>query len=111
VIDHARKPTPLPLHSDIEQEQPEYAAVDGLASCLPRVLTELKPQDSELIKVCDIQGMSQQEYATQHGLTLAATKSRLLRARSKLKDQLSVSCQVKLDENQQVCCFTPRKQK
>lgn len=108
VIDQARKRMPLPLVDDLEQEAPEYAVIDSLANCLPRVLDELSPQDSELLKACDIHGMTQQQYATQHGLTLSAVKSRLLRARSKLRRQLTISCQVKLDENQQVCCFTPR---
>jgi len=114
VIDHARKQKTLSMVEDVELEASEYHlsdkdVIDKLAHCLPRVLNELTPQDSDLLKGCDINGMSQQEYATRHGLTLSATKSRLLRARLKLKQQLSHSCQVKLDDNQNVCCYTPRK--
>lgn len=108
MIDQARKRTPLKLEDDIEQEEPVDAAVDSLANCLPRVLNELPPQDSDLIRACDIHGMTQQQYATRHDLTLSAVKSRLLRARKKLRQQLTLSCQVKLDENNKVCCFTPR---
>ncbi len=114
VIDHARKQQAHPMVEEVAFEEPKSPAIDKdvidkLAHCLPRVLNELTPQDSDLLKGCDINGMSQQEYATRHGLSLSATKSRLLRARLKLKQQLSNSCQVKLDENNKVCCYTPRK--
>lgn len=119
VIDHARKQQAPPMINELGLKEPEYYlidknvldkdVIDKLAQCLPRVLNELAPQDSKLLKDCDINGMSQQEFATRHGLTLSATKSRLLRARLKLKQQLSNSCQVKLDENRHVCCYTPRK--
>jgi len=114
LIDYARKQKNLSLVETQELDGSESPTtdkdvIDKLAHCLPRVLNELAPQDSRLLKDCDINGMSQQEFATRHGLTLSATKSRLLRARLKLKQQLSSSCQVKLDENQNVCCYTPRK--
>ena len=108
LIDHSRKNRPVPLEQDIEQETTTEAEVDNLTQCLNRVLTELPMQDSHILKACDIKGMTQKEYAAQNGLTLPAVKSRLLRARGKLKQQLMTSCQVKLDANQQVCCFTPR---
>lgn len=108
VIDQSRKPPLLPIESDIEQAQSEGDTVDGLAACLPRVLDELSPQDSDLLRACDIHGMTQKEYASQHGLTLPAVKSRLLRARAKLRQQLTDSCKVRFDENKKVCCFTPR---
>jgi len=105
---HTPSPAPTPTLYDIEQIEADYTTVDKLTNCLPRVLKELNPADSELLIACDIQGMTQQQYATQHGLSLPAVKSRLLRARKKLRQQLTVSCQVKLDENMKVCCFTPR---
>ena len=36
-----------------------------------------------------------------------AAKSRLLRARDRLRQQLSLDCQVRLDSSGRVCCFTP----
>lgn len=108
LIDYSRKKRLDPLEQDIEQETNSEAVIDTLTQCLGRVLTELPEPDRQVIKACDIHGMTQQEYANQHGLTLPAVKSRLLRARGKLKRQLMTSCKVKLDANQQVCCFTPR---
>ncbi|MDB1122484.1 sigma-70 family RNA polymerase sigma factor [Vibrio algarum] len=109
LIDHARKRTFQPINSDVEEEEEILAPVDLLAlSCLPRVISELSQADREIITACDLEGVSQQSFANNHGLTLAATKSRIRRAREKLKQNIQLSCQVKLDENQQVCCFTRR---
>jgi RNA polymerase sigma-70 factor (ECF subfamily) len=55
-----------------------------------------------------MQGLHQADYAQLNQLSLSATKSRLLRARKKLREQMVTACKVKFEENK-VCCFTPRK--
>lgn len=82
--------------------------VDGLAQCLPRALSELSSADVEAISLCDIEGMSQQDFATQLNISLSAAKSRIQRARARLKTHLTEACQVRFDAAGQVCCFTPR---
>ena len=89
-------------------EADEMAPVDALSQCLPRVLAELSAEDRAAITLCDIDGLSQQAYAEQAGLSLPAAKSRLQRARKRLRAQLVTACQVKFDETGQVCCFVPR---
>ena len=42
------------------------------------------------------------------GLSLPGAKSRVQRARQRLREQLSAACQVKFDGAGQVCCFVPR---
>lgn len=84
------------------------APVEGLAQCLPRVLGELSPEDRDAITCCDLEGMSQADYAARLGISLPGAKSRVQRARARLKAQLSSACQVKLDEQGHVCCFTRR---
>lgn len=82
--------------------------VDGLTQCLPRVLSELSPADREVILLCDIGGMTQQDYAQRIGLSLPAAKSRVQRARTRLKARMSEVCQVSYDEAGQVAGFVPR---
>jgi len=86
----------------------ETDVVDSLAACLPRVLTELSPEDREAITLCDLQGLSQEEYARRKGLSLPGAKSRVQRARKRLREQLTLSCQVRLDAAGQVSDFVPR---
>ncbi len=70
----------------------------ALSVCVGRVLTELSREDRDIIEQCDLNGMKQQDYAKAHGLTLAAVKSRLLRARQRMRDTLSANCKVQFDE-------------
>ena len=99
----------VPLPDDLAAEPEDSPVpVDGLAQCLPRVLRELSPQDREAITLCDIEGMTQQNYARRLGLSLPAAKSRVQRARVRLKAQLTEACQVTFDEAGAVCCFVPR---
>lgn len=77
--------------------QEPVAPVDALADCLTRTLGELAPEDSAVLRACDIGGQTQRAYARQHGLTLAAVKSRLLRARQRLRERLTRACQVRFE--------------
>lgn len=86
----------------------ELATVDRLSQCLPRVLSELCEEDRQAITLCDIEGLSQQALADRLGLSLSGAKSRVQRARAKLRAQLVAACQVRFDDTGQVCCFVPR---
>lgn len=103
----AKEQVPLPEDLAAEPDD-EPAPVDGLSQCLPRVLAELSAQDREAITLCDLEGMTQQEYAARLGLSLPAAKSRVQRARARLKAHMSVACQVRFDETGSVAGFVPR---
>ena len=98
----------VPLPDDLCVEMPGFAPVELLSQCLPRVLSELSMPDRDAIELCDIQGMTQQQYAEQRGLSLPAAKSRVQRARLRLHAQMAEACQVVFDDEGKVCCFVPR---
>lgn len=89
-------------------DEVEWLPVEALAQCLPRVLSELAASDREAISRCDIDGLSLQDYAAHSGLSLAAAKARLRRARKRLRERLVEGCRVRFDEQGKVCCFVPR---
>lgn len=97
-------PIPETLAAPAEEARPVYT----LASCLPRALSELPPDDADALRRCDLEGMTQAEYARQVGISLPGAKSRLQRARRRLKEHLTTACKVRLDERGDVCCFVPR---
>ena len=82
--------------------------VVNLTQCLPRAIGELSAEDGEAIQLCDLDGMSQQDFADYLEISLPGAKSRLQRARRRLKRNLSAACQVRYDEAGNVCCFVPR---
>ena len=98
----------IELPDDLAAPVLEGAPVDGLTACLPRVLSELKETDRQAIVLCDLGGMSQADYAAQVGLNLSAAKSRLQRARQRLRNQMSLACQVTMNTAGQVEDFLPR---
>ena len=79
-------------------------AMVQLQRCLPKVLVRLTDQDRDVIEQCDLNGMTQKEYADKHTLSLPAVKARLRRARLELKTILVSECKVTLDHTG-VCCF------
>jgi RNA polymerase sigma-70 factor (ECF subfamily) len=98
----------IELPADLASEAAEVATVDSLVACLPRVLSELSPEDREAITLCDLQGLPQDEYARRKGLSLPGAKSRVQRARKRLREQLTQACQVRLDAAGLVSDFVPR---
>ena len=86
----------------------ERAPVDELDACLLRNLAEMSAEDRQIIEQCDLQGIRQHDFAQAQGLSLPATKSRLLRARQRLRDALTRNCQVHFDDSGRVCCHVPR---
>lgn len=104
----ARETVPLPdsLASPLLETEP----VDGLASCLPTALAALSPEDREALTLCDLDGMPQEKFAQHLGLSLPAAKSRVQRARKRLRLQLTTACKVQFDEAGHVCGFAPQGQ-
>jgi len=87
---------------------PEVEPIDLLSHCLPGVLSRLAEKDREAIQLCDMQGITPNDYAKTTGLTVSAAKSRLQRARLRLRSLLAKACQVSYDSDGKVCCFVTR---
>lgn len=109
LIDRARTTHPVEPMPDGDEgpaapQEDTPPAVDALASCLNRTMAELSAEDAEILRACDLDGTTQRAFADSHGLTLPATKSRLLRARQRLRDRLTTVCRVNFDpEDGRVC--------
>lgn len=113
LVDRARTSHPmeqLPEGSEepVAPPQETVAPVDALASCLVRSLSELSEDDATILRACDLEGQTQREFAHAHGLSLPATKSRLLRARQRLRDRLTTACQVRFEADGSVAGHVPR---
>lgn len=113
LIDRARTahPTqPLPAEADAPAAPlPEtLAPVDALANCLERTLAELAPADAAILRACDLAEETLGAYAQAHALSLPAAKSRLLRARGRLRERLTTACQVSFEPDGSVAGYVPR---
>ena len=109
LVDHQRlHRATVELPEDIPQTIEQADPVVTLSACVGRVLSELAAEDRDIIEQCDLNGMKQQDYARVHDLTLPAVKSRLLRARQRMRDTLSTNCKVQFDEQGKVEGYVPR---
>jgi RNA polymerase sigma-70 factor (ECF subfamily) len=105
---HTTEPLPEGPAEPVAPPQEAQAPVDALADCLTRSLGELSPDDAVILRACDLGGQTVRSFADAHALGLAATKSRLLRARQRLRDRLTTACQVRFDVDGSVAGHVPR---
>ena len=106
LVDAARRRRPtVELDEDVPSpEVSEPVAVDELADCIDRTLPALDPADQDVIRRCDLEGLTVQGYADATGLSLPAAKARLRRARIRLRSALVSRCGVRFDARGKVCC-------
>lgn len=95
------------LHGVYEDEQHSQAlepdasdkstAMNALSSCIRPLLKSLKDDEQRILADADLNGISQIDIAGSEGLKYSALKSKVQRARKKLKDEILECCRVELD--------------
>ena len=109
LVDHFRLGRDvIELPEDLPQPEPAREPIQALSACVVRVLSELTPEDRDIIEQCDLEGVKQKDYAAAQQLSLPAVKSRLLRARERMRARMSTACQVRFDERGRVTDHVPR---
>ena len=112
IIDHYRsrsarpRSSGLPLEPAAETSTPNATA--EVASCLRPLMEELPAPDREVLELADVQGIGQKEVAVKLGLSLTGTKSRVQRARRRLKQILLECCDVEMDRRGNALAYSPR---
>ena len=107
-VQRAARPSD-PLPDDLPAIADDPAPVEALADCLPIALASLSVEDRDAIEQCELGGLSQVEYAELRGLKLPTAKSRIQRARTRLRAALVAHCGVRFDaQTGAVCCHVPR---
>lgn len=97
------KTADLSDNKDIKRDE-SISTISKMQPCILKVLPKLNYSEREILELCYLNNMPQQQYANLHKITLSATKSRLMRAKKKLKLQLINECNVQQDSTG-VCCF------
>lgn len=104
-----RQPEPAELLDDTPQpEEPDDEAERQLAQSLSQMVDCLPDKYREALVLTDLHGLTQQALAGRLGLSLSGAKSRVQRARERLKVALLDCCHVELDRLGQVIGFEPR---
>jgi RNA polymerase sigma-70 factor (ECF subfamily) len=112
IIDSYRKRKPTVNGSDflldLEQNEPEEVPED-LNRVVQSMMDKLPPLDKEALILSEFQGLKQSEVARRLGISLSGAKSRIQRARKKLKDLLLECCHFEFDRYGTVFNYLPKK--
>jgi RNA polymerase sigma-70 factor (ECF subfamily) len=117
IIDHYRRqhmlieiPESLPAEPDLSEDDPEAV----LALSLRQLIDELPEPYRQALILTEYQGLSQKQLAEQVGISLSGAKSRVQRARGKLRDILLQCCHFEFDRRghivdyyERCCCCHP----
>jgi RNA polymerase sigma-70 factor (ECF subfamily) len=117
IIDHYRRrretvelPESLPAEPDLPEEDPEAV----LALSLREMIDGLPEHYRQALLLTEYQGLSQKQLAERLGISLSGAKSRVQRARERLRDMLLRCCHFEFDRRgrimdyyQRCCCCHP----
>ena len=114
IIDHFRsRQADLDLEetlkqtADLSDDRPPII-VQEIGASLRRMADDLPEKYREAFLLADWEGLTQQQVANRLGLSLSGAKSRVRRAREKLKIMLLNCCDVELDRHGNVARLLPR---
>ncbi len=99
IIDHYRRARPLGQLPDdlIDSRDFVHLETSELSDCLPSLFEGLPEPDREALRLTAIDGMKQRELAERLDISLSGAKSRVQRARKRLRDLIVTCCHLELD--------------
>lgn len=68
-----------------------------LSACIMTLLKNLPEKQRELLEIVELQGISQIQYAKDRNIPISTVKSRIQRAKKKLKEQITSNCFLNTD--------------
>jgi RNA polymerase sigma-70 factor (ECF subfamily) len=96
------------LPASTEQPEIDSSALNELAHCLEPMIETLPEPYRHAIHLTELKGVTQSEAAKQTGLSVSGMKTRVQRARRKLKTMLLQCCEIEFDNRRGVVAYQPR---
>lgn len=97
IADHYRARQPWEELSDqLPAPEAERNYIAELASCLQPLIADLPETYRDALVMSEIKGMAQREVAERLGISLSGAKSRVQRAREKLRQRLYDCCDIEI---------------
>src|SRR5437588_9878415 len=92
----------------LPEELPDDDVVSELLPCIRAMVRSLPEHDRQALILTEYQGLTQKELSERLGLSFSGAKSRVQRAREKLKQQLLECCHFELDRRGHILDYQPR---
>lgn len=93
---------------DLSEELPDDDIVSELLPCVRAMVLALPDQDRQALVLTEYQGLTQKALGERLGLSFSGAKSRVQRAREKLKQELLACCHFELDRRGHILDYQPR---
>jgi RNA polymerase sigma-70 factor, ECF subfamily len=90
-------------------DRAEDELVRELLPCVAAMVAALPPAYREALQLTEYQGLSQQALSERLGISFSGAKSRVQRARAKLKQQLLECCRFQFDYAGRIIDYQPRR--
>lgn len=97
-------------HHDLPELADEANLDATVAGWLEDYLAELDPTDAEALRLVDLEGKTQREFADLQGLSLPGAKSRVQRARERLRARLEACCTFAFDARGGIIDYRKRRE-
>lgn len=104
IVDHYRAPKSVAPPPEVSPPQPATAG-----TWISPLVATLSPADREILELADVQGVDDAEIARRLGLSLTAAKSRIARARRRLRAAVDDGCSVELDRRGRAVECVPKR--
>ncbi len=92
---------------DLSEELPDEDVVTELFPSVRAMVLSLSAKDRQALVLTEYQGLTQKELAERLGISLSGAKSRVQRARDKLRQQLLACCHFELDRRGHIIDYQP----
>jgi RNA polymerase sigma-70 factor (ECF subfamily) len=112
VVDYLRSKKTEIQEADFQEDDSEPDSSGLMTEALQdmaRMMNALAPEDCEALCLTELGGMSQAEYARQIGISYSGAKSRVQRAKNKLRDMMMKCCHYQFDKYGTVIDISPLK--
>ena len=108
IADHYRRRRASGLPAELADEPASRDVSAEVASWLDPMMSLLPEEDREALRLTDLEGLSQKDLAGRLGLSVTGARSRVQRARVRLKEALLDCCHVELDRRGRPVDYTKK---
>jgi RNA polymerase sigma-70 factor (ECF subfamily) len=109
VVDHYRRRRTAELPEDVAEKPAAKDVTAEVASWLEPMMALLPEEDREALRLTDLEGLPQKDLAARLGLSATGARSRVQRARARLKEALLDCCRIETDRRGHPVDYAPKR--
>jgi RNA polymerase sigma-70 factor, ECF subfamily len=110
IVDHYRRRRAAELPEDLAEKPIPTDITAEVATWLDPMMSLIPEEDRVALRLADLEGLPRKELAAKLGLSVTAAKSRVQRARTRLKQAVLDCCHLEMDRRGQPIDYTKKRE-